>query len=860
VLGGAVLALAGLFFFRYSIEHGLLPPWVRVVIGLASGVAGVGLSEWALRRDYATTANALAGAGVVILYAAFWAAGPLYELVPSPVAFIGLALTTAVCCALSWRHQSQVIATIGLIGGFSTPLLTSTGAERPIGLFAYVLVLDAALLALGRRQRWPSLAVLSLVGTLLYELLWVGGQMDADRLLLGIAILGVFALFFAAAAGRPADPDHPERGWRWAQAGGILLPFGFVVYFAVRADLGDDLLPIAALLCLLSAAAGFVAATQAMTRIATSAAAACVGVVAVWLATHEIGAQAAWAAVGTSAALALIFHLFVEWDSQDASWSGPAPAALVSALGLATVLLFAALGASMGLFWPWYVGWAAIAVLLVRHASFPRRAPLAAVAAGGLGFGLGLLPLVHGSAPAFPSPFVFLLTLLLTALAFQGIAFGASGAVQTAPTGTRQDATRWREHAAAGFAALALLILAVDVDHGVGAIAFLGAAILLGLLATFAATRLGGGPWSVVAVFGTALAHSVWIAGEGATALAFAMASAGVAIFTAWPFLAVARIGADAWSWRAAALAGPAWFAALEESWERLFGEAAIGLLPLLLGAITLAAAARARRVFPAEDRLQKTRLAWLLGVSLGFVTVAIPLQLDREWITVGWALEGLALVVLWERLDHPGLKYVALALFAAVTGRLVLNVEVLAYHPRGAWRIFNWVLYTYLVPAAALFLASRRLAGLEVARLRPRERRWYVREQPLGAAGLALAGLVVVFVWINLAIADWFATGPDLAIRFERLPARDLTTSIAWGLYALALLAVGVRMRSRALRWASLVLLVVTIGKVFLHDLGELGDLYRVASLLGLAVSLILVSLAYQRFVLRGRDEAGSP
>jgi uncharacterized membrane protein len=39
---------------------------------------------------------------------------------------------------------------------------------------------------------------------------------------------------------------------------------------------------------------------------------------------------------------------------------------------------------------------------------------------------------------------------------------------------------------------------------------------------------------------------------------------------------------------------------------------------------------------------------------------------------------------------------------------------------------------------------------------------------------------------------------------------------------------------------------------KVFLYDLGKLEDLYRVASLLGLAVSLILVSLAYQRFVVR--------
>ena len=46
----------------------------------------------------------------------------------------------------------------------------------------------------------------------------------------------------------------------------------------------------------------------------------------------------------------------------------------------------------------------------------------------------------------------------------------------------------------------------------------------------------------------------------------------------------------------------------------------------------------------------------------------------------------------------------------------------------------------------------------------------------------------------------------------------------------------------------------MLTIGKVFLYDLGELKDLYRVASLVGLAFSLILVSLAYQRFVFRRR------
>jgi uncharacterized membrane protein len=115
------------------------------------------------------------------------------------------------------------------------------------------------------------------------------------------------------------------------------------------------------------------------------------------------------------------------------------------------------------------------------------------------------------------------------------------------------------------------------------------------------------------------------------------------------------------------------------------------------------------------------------------------------------------------------------------------------------------------------------------------------------------------VFVWLYLTIADWFATGDVLRLDFERLPARDLATSIAWALYALLLLllGLGVRRRSVSLRWVSLGVMMVTIAKVFLYDLGELQDLYRVASLLGLAVSLILVSLAYQRFVLRREPAA---
>jgi len=113
-------------------------------------------------------------------------------------------------------------------------------------------------------------------------------------------------------------------------------------------------------------------------------------------------------------------------------------------------------------------------------------------------------------------------------------------------------------------------------------------------------------------------------------------------------------------------------------------------------------------------------------------------------------------------------------------------------------------------------------------------------------------AGIFTVFVWINLAIADWFADGPRLTLQFGRAPARDLTVSIAWALYALILLGFGMARARTGLRWLSLGFLLVTIAKVFLYDLGELRDLYRVLSLVGLALSLLLVSVLYQRFVFR--------
>jgi uncharacterized membrane protein len=231
-------------------------------------------------------------------------------------------------------------------------------------------------------------------------------------------------------------------------------------------------------------------------------------------------------------------------------------------------------------------------------------------------------------------------------------------------------------------------------------------------------------------------------------------------------------------------------------------------------------------------------RLVLVAGTVLAFITAAIPLQLEKNWITIAWALEAVALLWLCRRLVHRALVMVAIALFAAVFIRLTVNPAVLAYHPRGAYPILNWYLYTYLICAAAMF-AGARLVQVPVA---------FARQL---TAGFTAAGTVLLFLLLNIEIADFYSTGETITFNFTASLAQDLTYTIGWAAFALAMLTVGIVGRNRATRVASIILLVVTVLKCFLHDLGRLGGLYRVGSFVGLAISLALVALALQKFVL---------
>ncbi len=175
-IGGFALFLGVAFFVKYSFEHNLISPELRVAIGFLAGIAlvigGVALK----RKENVVTAQTLCATGILILYAVTFACRsfyhfPFFGLIPT---FALMSLITAAAFLLAVRMDALVVAILGIAGGFLTPVLLSTGQDNPSGLFGYIALLDIGLLAVARRKEWSSLPILGAVGTVLMQIAWVG--------------------------------------------------------------------------------------------------------------------------------------------------------------------------------------------------------------------------------------------------------------------------------------------------------------------------------------------------------------------------------------------------------------------------------------------------------------------------------------------------------------------------------------------------------------------------------------------------------------------------------------------------------------------------------------------------------------
>jgi uncharacterized membrane protein len=323
------------------------------------------------------------------------------------------------------------------------------------------------------------------------------------------------------------------------------------------------------------------------------------------------------------------------------------------------------------------------------------------------------------------------------------------------------------------------------------------------------------------------------------TELAMPICLSGL-VFWALPLL-LPQFRRDRLGWLSAAASLPVHFLIIYWSAHTSWGAIPLGAIAVLCAALELFSFKLASEHNQGEPEEALTLRAVFGGEVLLFITAAVPILLANEWLTLSWSLEVAALAWLKRRVPHRGLVWASALLAVAVSLRLVANPALWDYHERTAIPILNFYLYTFGVPAAAFLVGARVLdADPDAARLHLTRL-------------LRIAGTAFLFFLVNIEIADFYSEGSTITFHFSGAGlAQDLTYSLAWGLFGLGLMAIGLTLRQKAPRIGALLVLILTMGKVFLHDLWELGSLYRVTSIIGMAITLLLFSFLSQRFILR--------
>ena len=168
----AVIFAAG-FFLKYAIDNDWIGPTGRVVIVAIAGLIALAAGEVTRRRGYGIVAKGVTALGFVILYLAVFGVYPYYKLFTSPTpAFIMYILVTAAAMLYAVSLNEIIVAFLSLLGGFLTPVLVSTGENRPIALFTYTLILGVGAMLCALYRKWRAVNVLAFVGTFLLYTGW----------------------------------------------------------------------------------------------------------------------------------------------------------------------------------------------------------------------------------------------------------------------------------------------------------------------------------------------------------------------------------------------------------------------------------------------------------------------------------------------------------------------------------------------------------------------------------------------------------------------------------------------------------------------------------------------------------------
>lgn len=846
-IGGFAAFLGIIFLTKFAIDNNMISPLIRVLFGFGAGIALVCAGVLTKSEKLKTTGNVLSAIGIVFVYVSAFAAGSFYNIFSLLTTFAVMIAASAGAFIISVRKNAKYIAVLAAIGGYLTPILLSSGSGAIVSLSAYMAVLTVTIMMISVKKEWKFLIWLSAAGVyLILSALCVNDFVDLRKYDMA-AIFSGFCLLFTSFA------LVVSKKYKFTKKAYVLAPFLFNIFsmFFVFMffETGSFLPP--ALLCIINACLLFIFMNDKYFKNGYVFASGISFIILFIWTVFYLKQPLLWTALGTYFIFFLLNAVLPLLDSfrkkeTPSQWYGFLSAAFLF------VMAVCAIKASFVYFSFWILI-ALIAFFALAFSEITKNVFTGLFSVFGI-FANIFVWLLSTRSYAFSEinfavvacGFGLCIFLLAVALKKKGAVLARSFNVDFQENASQPLFSVYNIFFISVFFLLSCAIIKVKPDlPDIFIVSGLIVSLFIIILSVINASKNFTGIFAaLISMFLMQLLWQSFYYTSGVFAIVFMWYFIVFVFFFGAVFLLEKRLRNTKMPWLVAAVAGVLqcclmYFAACDNPAVSPY----LGAIPAFFAVIYGLATLCILRMGDMKDEFQKSRVGIFAAASLFFVTLIFPMQFQTQWLIVAWAIEAAALIGLFKLVPYKPLKYWGFWLSIIVFLKIVIPDTTLFTVTAGS--IFNWYLYMYsivivsLISGALLWLPKgEKYAGINNKNV------------------LSFMAVILLFVLLNTEIAAFFATGKYMHFSFDNSLAQDMAYTLCWGLFAVGMFVFGIMKKIKAVRISGLVLLLVAAFKLFMHDLWNLGQLYRIGSFFGLAAMLILVSYLYQKYIGRVNDD----
>lgn len=183
---------------KYSIDHDLITPLLRVISGYLTGIVLL-LVGAKLKSNYEQYSAVLISGAMAILYFITFAAYSYYDLMDVATAFGVMVLFTIFTVLASISYNRQVISLIGMVGAYAVPFLLSSDSGKVHILLSYITIINIGILVVAYLRYWKLLYYSSFILSWLIFGFWIFSDFRIeDHFGLALAFSSIFFVTFYA--------------------------------------------------------------------------------------------------------------------------------------------------------------------------------------------------------------------------------------------------------------------------------------------------------------------------------------------------------------------------------------------------------------------------------------------------------------------------------------------------------------------------------------------------------------------------------------------------------------------------------------------------------------------------------------